>query len=107
MIDDLSDSLHIAQRKTVHVQLDRDVHLKIKWGLTKYALSMQDFFHFLAENAVNDPEYEKILFNAHKRKVERAKEKNPNQSGSFMGKLDRQSLYEIIENEEKVHAKRS
>lgn len=86
-------------RKSVHVKLDKGIHVALREKLFKYDVTMQDLFHEAAELAVSDSAWgEKLLQRIAKKKmmlmIKQANEMTPSPQ---LNELDSETLYNLLE----------
>lgn len=95
-----TDLLHV--RKCIHVQLDKDVHAKLRMRLFEHGLSMQDVFEEFARAFVtDDPKAVRIVEALVMRQVRALLGGKPLKKTKLMerpiNELDHDALYSLIE----------
>lgn len=100
----VNDQLALVQKKTVHFELDFDVHYKLLTGAKKYALTIRDVMIHLAEKSCEDPqEFDRELLAAYKRKLKRRTNYINSQNYKNevkISKINKDALYDFMEKDD-------
>lgn len=85
-------------RKSVHVKLDKVLHVALREKLFKHDVTMQDLFHEVAFLVASDSAWgEKFLMRVAKKKMMMMIEKVNSMPSPQLNELDSETLYNLLE----------
>jgi hypothetical protein len=84
-------------RKSVHIKLTKELHTALRQKLFKYGVTMQDLFHEIAEQVLQENlRSEKLLQRVAKKRLLALVEKSSDRSVKI-GELDSATIYNLLE----------
>lgn len=97
----------LADRKGIHLKMDKVVHAKLRARLFMEGLSMQEVIEeFIAQYINGSPAMDKIISNLVNRKINNAIQglrMHPKRSDEPISELDRDRLYNLINDDQEEH----
>lgn len=92
-------------RKSIHIKLDKETHAALRQTLFAHSVTMQDIFEEFAEILLKDEKRAKVVIARvveKKLKAELDGLKNKKQTSRPMGEMDSETLYNLLERNEKA-----
>lgn len=92
-------------KKSIHIKLSKDIHTALRERLLKAGITMQDLFQDAAELILTDsPRAQKTLDNISRKKMKRYLEGGNKKQTRALGELDTETLYSLLEQDDKREA---